>query len=104
MELARRDAAEGDAFESMPRRQSEAGAVARRQQRLVPRRGLAGDNGADGVQDVFAGQVVRPRELRPAGLLLAPLFTHQLRAFQPELDSGVGVDAVPDTYHNHTNG
>lgn len=50
--------------------------------------GLPGTMGTDGVQDVFAGQVVRGRELRPAGLLLSPLFGHDGGTFQPELDPG----------------
>ena len=59
-------------------------------------------DGADRVQDVSARQIIRGRDLRPAGRLLISLRFHHLGAEIPKLDPGVGVDAVVDAgVHRH---
>ena len=45
---------------------------------------------------IVAGQVVGPRDLDLSRGLLTSLLRHQLGAVQPQLNAGIGVDAVVD--------
>ena len=96
------DTAEGHASDPVPLCQLQAGAVAGGQQLPVFWRHPAVDNGADGVQNVVAGQVEGRGELGlPGGFLMALLFD-DLRAGKPELYPGEGVNSVRNPYLNYT--
>lgn len=54
------------------------------------------DNGADGVQNVFAGQVISRCDFRPSRFFHVSLLFHQFCACQAKLNPGEGMDRVVD--------
>ena len=81
---------------ALVRRGGEAGAVGGGQQVAVALGQAALHDGAHGVDDVAAGQVVGRGDLGPAGGLRVALLGHEGGAVAAELDAGIGVDAVVD--------
>ena len=96
VKFSRGDAAERDALQPPRRGQVQAAAVAGGKQRFVLRRHTAFDDGADGVQDIPAGQMERRGDLGLAGRLKMTLLLQQGCAGKPKLDPGGGVDGIVD--------
>ena len=96
-ELARGDAAEGNALKAVFIGQLHNGTIAGGQLLLLKRcRNTIGDNGADRVDDVFARQVVGFRDFgSPRGFQMS-LLLHQSVAFLAQLHARRRMDGVVD--------
>ena len=46
------------------------------------------------MQNIFTGEVIGPGDLRLSRFFLPALLLHNCRALLPQLDAGIGVDAV----------
>ena len=96
-ELARGDAAEGDAFEVVFIGASHDVAVARGQLFLLEfRRDSVGNDRSNRMDDVFARQVVGLGNLGMARWFFMALTEHQLMAFFAQLYARGGMDGVVD--------
>ncbi len=97
VENASGDAAERDGVEAVVLGDVEAGAVARGQLLLLLTcRSSVGDDGADGVDDIFCRKVEARRDLGRARRLLVALRPHDAVAGLTQLDACGGVDGVVD--------
>ena len=96
MEYAGGDAAKRNTLHAVLPGQLQTGTVAGGQQTLVLWSHTVLDNGADGMQDIVARQIVRLGDFGLPGGLLMTLALHELRAIQPELNACEGMDAVVD--------
>lgn len=96
-ELARGDAAEGDAFETVFIGTRHDVTVTGGQLLLLQfRRDAVGDDGADGVDDVLARQVVRLGDFGPPRRFRMSLLQHQPVTFLAQLHARRGMDGVVD--------
>ena len=96
-ELSRGDAAEGDAFETVLIGTSHNASVTGGQ--LFPLgfcRDAVGDDGADGVDDVLARQVVGLGDFGPPRRFQMSLLQHQPVTFLAQLHARRGMDGVID--------
>ena len=91
------DTAERDAFAAVFFRELQAGGIAGREQLFVLCRQPLVHDGTDGVNHVFARQVIRRRDFRLPGRLLVSLLLHEFGAFVAKTQSRESVDAVVDT-------
>ena len=96
MKHAGGDAAERNALNKVLLGQFQTGTVAGGQQALVFRGHMALDDGADGMQDIVAGQIVGLGDFGLPGGLLVALALHELGAIQAKLDTRKCMDAVVD--------
>ena len=101
-EHTRGNTAEGDAPEPVFHSQRHTGAVTGGKLFPIAVGELAGDDRADGVQDMARRQVIAARELGLAGRLLVPLRAYDRGALLAQLEAGGGMDHVSDPYQNHT--
>ena len=76
--------------------QVQTGTITGSQKTLIFRGHTALDNGADGVQDIVAGQIVGLGDFGLPGRLLMTLAFHELSTIKPELDARKSMDAVVD--------
>ena len=96
-ELARGDAAEGDAFEMVLIGTSHNASVTGGQLLLLGFcRDAVGDDRADGVDDVLARQVVRLGDFGPPRRFQMSLLQHQPVTFLAQLHARSGMDGVVD--------
>lgn len=96
MEHAGGDTTERNAFHVVLPGQFQTGTVAGGQQALILRGHTALNDGAHGMQDIVAGQIVGFRDFGLSGRLLMTLVFHELGTIQPELDASESMDAVVD--------
>ena len=94
MEYASGDAAERNTLHAVLPGQFQTGTVAGGQQVLIFRGHTTLNAGANGMQDIVAGQIVSLGDFGLSGGLLMALVLHELGAVQAELDASKGMDAV----------
>lgn len=96
MERAGGDAAERNALHTILLGQFQTGTVAGSQQALIFRDHTTLNDGADGMQDIVAGQIVGFCDFGLPSRFLMALAFHELGTIQPELDARKGMDTVVD--------
>ena len=96
MEHAGGDAAECDALNVVLPGQLQTRAVAGGQQALILRGHTSLNDGADGMQDIVAGQIIGLGDLGLSGGFLMALTLHELSTIQAKLDACESMDAIVD--------
>lgn len=108
MKDTRGNAAEGDTFDLIFQAQIQCAAITFRQVLLQGFRKPAGYDRPHDVDYLFSGKVVsvsqhrHSRRLLIIRTVLCPEFLNLSAALRPQLYSGEGMNAVRDTYLNHT--